>query len=348
MRNCEISGNLLAKLNGINPTETIQTLQQLLENPDLACQAEITDRIKKLTASPDVGIRFWAKKLINSLGKYETQQTNPRDAATTQELHADILMQKLQSVASTHLSLEVIKRLCESKKPEVVNFLKAYLSDCKDVVQVSYLTKNIGIHFPSEENLLFLLPYLKHEDDRIIANTIEGIKAIESPMSLKAISQLLEHKSNRVKSNAAIALVRYDQEKSFAVIAEMIAPQSETHFRISACHAIKILKDPKFLELLEPALHDDLTFSCALEAIAAIGGQSAITLLTNNYSRIPTNKQPQVDSTIKRLVQSKEVSRENIANKNLADDSASIKKYGGKLYAKLRKFKDILLPPKKP
>jgi len=347
MGKCEISGNLLAKLNGVNPTETIHTLQQLLESPDLARQAEVIDRIKKLTTFHDVGIRFWAKKLINNLGKYETQQTNTQGTTTSQELPVDILMQKLQSVASTYLSLSVIKKLCESKKPEVLNFLKNYLSDCKDVVQVSYLTKNIGINFPSEENLMFLLPYLKHEDDRIVANTIEGIKAIESPASVKAISQLLGHESNRVKSNAAIALVRYDQEKSFAVISEMLSPESEAHFKISACHAIKALKDPKFLGLLEPALYDDLTFSCALEAIAAIGGQPAITLLTNTRSRIPTNNQPQIDSTINRLVQSAEPSKKSSQTNSHSNTYVSIKEYGGKLYEKLKKCKETILPPKK-
>lgn len=347
MGKCEISGNLLAKLNGVNPTETVHTLQQLIEKPDLACQTEITDRIKKLTASHDVSIRFWAKKIMNNLGKYETQQTNAQGTTTSQELPVDILMQKLQSVASTYLSLSVITKLCESKKPEVLSFLKSYLSNCRDVVQASYLTKHIGIHFPSEESLLFLLPYLKHEDDRIVANTIEGIKGIESPTSVKAISQLLGHESNRVKSNAAIALVRYDQEKSFAVISEMLAPESDAHFKISACHAIKVLKDTKFLSLLEPALYDDLTFSCALEAIAAIGGQPAITLLTSSRSRIPSNKQPQIDSTINRLAQSVEPSKKSNLTNSHSNTYASIKEYGGKLYEKLKKCKETILPPKK-
>lgn len=310
-----MSEDLISKLNGADSTDAIKALQYLATNQTYASEPEIAACIKKLTSSADIGIRFWAKKLSNSIGRYETAQANAQVAAISKDLPVDILIQKLQSVASTYLSLDVIKKLCESKKPEALDFLKTYLSSCKDNIQISYLTKNIGIYFPSEENLLHLMPYLKHEDDRIVANTIEGIEAIGSPKGVVILSQLLEHKSNRVRTNAAIALGKFDAEKSFAVISKMLSPESGSHFRISACHAIKTLRDPSFLNHLEPALLDDTTFSAALASIEAIGGQPAIALLTRNYSRISASKQSQVDSIAAKLTRFEEKPLEKLSAK---------------------------------
>lgn len=307
--------NLPTILNSNDSGEVIKALQYLIANLYLANTPEINDCVKQLTQSTDVGVRFWAKKLSNSVGKYETEQANAQIAAISKDLPVDILIQKLQSIASTYLSLDVIKKLCESRKDEAQDFLKNYLASCNDNIQISYLTKNIGIYFPSEENLLFLMPYLKHADDRIVANTIEGVEAIGSSKGVIVLSQLLEHKSNRVRTNAAIALGKFDAEKSFAVISKMLAPESDAHFRISACHAIKTLQDPRFLEQLEPALLDDTTFSAALESIAAIGGQPAIALLTKNYSQIPVSKQSQVDSIAAKLSRLEEKPLEKLGEK---------------------------------
>lgn len=312
------ANNLPVILSSKDSGEVIKALQFLITNLYLANNTEISDCVKQLTLSPDVGVRFWAKKLSNSIGKYETEQANAQVAAISKDLPVDILIQKLQSVASTYLSLDVIKKLCESKKPEAEQFLKTYLSNCKDNIQISYLTKNIGIYFPSEENLLLLMPFLKHEDDRIVANTIEGIEAIGSSKGVIVLSQLLEHKSNRVRTNAAIALGKFDAEKSFAVISKMLTPEAGAHFRISACHAIKTLRDPRFLDQLEPALLDDTTFSAALESIAAIGGQSSIALLTDNYSRFSNDKQLQIDRVAAKLSRLEEKPLEKLGEKILA------------------------------
>lgn len=317
------ANNLPAILNSDDCGEVIKALQYLIANLYLANTTEINDCVKKLTQSTDVGVRFWAKKLSNSIGQYETEQANAQVAAIPKDLPVDILIQKLQSVASTYLSLDVIKKLCESKKPEAQDFLKNYLASCNDNIQISYLTKNIGIYFPSEENLLFLMPYLKHEDDRVVANTIEGIELIGSPKGVIVLSQLLDHKSNRVRTNAAIALGKFDAEKSFAVISKMLAPEAGAHFRISACHAIKTLRDPKFLEQLESTLLDDTTFSAALDSIAAIGGQPAIALLTKNYSQIPASKQSQVDSIAAKLSRLEEKPLERLGERILSSEACA-------------------------
>lgn len=339
---------LLSILKGSDFNATTKALQYLLSNINQARQNEIVTCVENLVRSPDISVRFWAKKLANGIGKYEAEQTNVQISAISKDLPIDILIQKLHSVASTYLSLDVIKKLCESRKPEALDFLKTYLSSCKDHIQTSYLTKNIGIFFPSEETLLFLVPFLKHNDDRVVANTIEGIEAINSPKGVVVLSQLLEHKSNRVRTNAALALGKFDSNTSFAVILKMLEPESGTHFRISACHAIKTLKEPKFLEFLELALHDDLTFTCALEAISAIGGQAAITMLTDNYSEFSSEKQAKIDSVAIKLSKLEESSlgkfgEKIITSKACAKANVAIEEYGEKIHGKIKKFTDTIM-----
>ncbi len=348
MKQENLNENLLKTLNGADYNATIKTLQYLIAHINLARSKELVSCIKDLSQSPDTGVRFWSKKLVNNIGKYETEQANTQIASLPKDLPVDILIQKLQAIASTFLSLDIIKKLCESRKPEALSCLITYLSNCKDNIQISYLTKNIGIYFPLEENLSLLMPYLKHSDDRIVANTIEGIEAINSPKGVVILSQLLEHKSNRVRTNAAIALGKFDSEKAFAVISKMLSPEADAHFKISACHAIKTLRSPKFLELLELALHDDLVFTASLEAIAAIGGQAAIDLLADNYSQFPNNKQTQIDNIAATISQTTESSLKKLGEKIFGSQACAkanieIEEYREKLHTKLGSVKQAFI-----
>jgi len=312
--------DLPGMLNSPDANENIQALQFLINNLGYVNDFNVAESIKKLTQSKDIGVRFWAKKLSNAIGKYETDQANAQVASVSKDLPVEILIQKLKSVASTYLSLDVIKKLCESKKPEALDYLKTYLSSCKDSIQISYLTKNIGVYFPTEDNLMFLMPFLKSEDDRVVANTIEGIAAIGSHKGVVVLSQLLDHKSNRVRTNAAIAIRNFDAEKSFTVISKMLDPESGAHFRISACHAIKTMRDSRFLEQLEPALLDDTTFSAALDSIEAIGGQLAISMLTKNYSKFQGEKQTKIDQVAANLSRLEKQPIEKIGKKILSSN----------------------------
>jgi hypothetical protein len=320
--------DLITELNSGNPTRTIKTLQFLVTNLGYVDSNEIANSVKRLTNSSDVGERFWAKKVLNNIGSYNAKVANAQAAAIPKDLPVDILIQKLQSISSSFISLDVIMKLCQSQKPEALEFLKNYLANCKDNVQVSYLTKNLGIHFPEEEMLTFLIPFLRHDDERVVANTVEGIEACGSPKAVVVLSQLLEHRNNRVRTNAALALCKFDPEKTFSIISRMLAHDAAAHFKVSACHGITILKDDRYLELLEIALHDELVFADALKAIEAIGGKKAISLLADNYSQFSSEKQAQIDM---------------VATKLSRLEESSLKKYGEKLLSTQTRAKANIL-----
>ena len=317
----------LSLLESNDTKEVVKALQFLAGNPHLVDNSHIILRLEKIASSGDISCRFWAKKLLNESGKYRfnkpTQVSSPDNASNiSKELPIEILVQKLQSIPSTFVSLDLIKRLCESKKPEALDYLVKYLNTCQDVIQISYLTKNIGVFYPQESNLQILIPFLKHSDTRIVANTLEGIEMINSSKSVVIYSQMLEHHSNRVRGNAAKALAAHDPQQAFLILEKMLSPKSGAHFKISACHAVRALRQSRFIPLLEPLLYDDLTFTYALSAVDAIGGKSAIDLLTRLYSSFDQSKQEFVDEIITGLVEKQKKSIPT-ALRNTSDTSSN-------------------------
>ena len=124
--------DIIAFLKSGSSGNVIKTLQGLLKNIDQAQAPVITACVEKLVKSEDIGIRFWAKKVLNETGKYhpKNSQFSQFEAIAgekNKELPVEMLVEKLKSVPSTHVSIEVIRKICESKKPEALVALKDYL-----------------------------------------------------------------------------------------------------------------------------------------------------------------------------------------------------------------------------
>ncbi|MBU1109115.1 MAG: ankyrin repeat domain-containing protein [Candidatus Riflebacteria bacterium] len=278
-------------LRSKNEDQIIVQLQKWVKKaPDENC-ADLIPEIQTLIQSKSIGIRFWAKKVANILGQTnvpkliaDTSSPNVVTApmsAPNEQGSIKILLKKLDSIDSTFVALDLIKRLCETRDPEVEEALINHLQKCSDVVQISSLTKCLGIYFPSEKMLQVLLPFLKHNDDRVVANTIEGIEAIDSIAGPVLFTQLLEHPANRVRANASKALCKSDPEKTFQILEQMLRSKDKPHFAISACHAVKILKNPRYLPMLLELLPQDLLFESVFAAISAIGRKPAKELLSS-------------------------------------------------------------------
>lgn len=153
------------------------------------------------------------------------------------------------------------------------------------------------------------MPFLKHTDDRVVGNTIEGLEGIQSEKCVAIFSQLLVHKSNRVKANAAKALSRFDKESTLPILTEMLQMKDKPHYVISACFAAKELKEDSLLDYLNPLLDDDLTFADALKAIEAYGSKAAVdTLQTAMGFTEDADKKAAIEESIKRIKSGKNAS----------------------------------------
>ncbi len=264
----------------------VPLLQALFKAPALPNPDTLAGVVSDLTKDADTAVRFWAKKVLARIGQQRNLGLQRERAQPGQQLEAvaasmplELLVRKLETVDSAFVSIEVITKLCESRDAGILQVLIQYLGRCTDVVQISFLTKNLGVYFPSEALLPVLMPFLRHEDDRVVANTIEGIQAVGSSKGIVVFAQMLDHPSNRVRANAARALFEHDPEKTFDVLSRMLQLRDKPHFAISACHAIQQLQDSRYLPLLKEWVEEDLVSESALKAVQAIGGEEAVEAL---------------------------------------------------------------------
>jgi len=158
-------------LNGADNKAKTTLLQTMVKTPAMASTDEIVQRVIALTRDADMATRFWAKRAVAKFPKPVFPP--PQPVGPPPDISVDLLLKKLQSAAgeSSFVAMEVIQRLCESRDQRAFQPLIDYLNRCKDPVQISFLTKNLGVWFPSEDLFPVLMPFLKHDDDRIVART---------------------------------------------------------------------------------------------------------------------------------------------------------------------------------
>lgn len=113
---------------------------------------------------------------------------------------------------------------------------------------ISKLTKTTGLlgsAYNNEQILDILLRYLKHEDDRIRANTIEGIGGLRSNRKLTILlDMMIKDSSERVKQMAAIAISFDDTVRALDLLKVML----ESDNLVIAENALEALKRLDWIE----------------------------------------------------------------------------------------------------
>jgi hypothetical protein len=224
----------------------------------------------------DAAVRFWARKVV---GRFEPARPALPAGDDSLPASADLWPARLAACPSSAVALDLVRQLLASDHPDRRTILLDHLRDTDDPVQISFLTKHLGQTFSDDEMLACLVPFLKHEDDRIVANTIEGIEPIPSPAAVAVLAQMLEHRSQRVRANAAQALARHDADLARTTIVKMLRMTAQPHFVIAACRAAARLRAVEFLPHLAAAMADPLVTADAAQAISAISGDVAVELL---------------------------------------------------------------------
>ena len=196
------------------------------------------------------------------------------------------MFQRLTENTSAAQCRFLIQQILDRREPAACPLLLEYLQTCSDVMVISFLTKNLGIHFPEENLVPTLKNYLKHPDDRVVANTIEGLEAMGKAESFVVLAQMLSHPSHRVQANAAKALARFDLAVSHDMLMKMLRQDSRPHFIIAACKAIRGTRDVHFLPQLVLLAGHELVGPDAQEAITALGGVPALTNLQKSVDEL--------------------------------------------------------------
>ncbi|MFZ2955619.1 MAG: ankyrin repeat domain-containing protein [Candidatus Ozemobacteraceae bacterium] len=278
------------------------TLQQIFLNPPEGFDGELLEQIGSFREHRDIGTRFWAKKVWAKYSpKYQLAINDLIDPITDDSLSLEILSKMLQDFRqSTFQSMRILQKIVELRTPAALAILLQFLKTSTDPFQISFLTKHLGINFPTDELLTVLCPYLSHRDDRIVANTIEGIEAVGSTRSFEICAKLLSHRSNRVRANAAKAVSRYDAKRAGEILLRMLAARTQPHLVVSACHVIREIKGDQYIAALLELLNEDLIIDESLKALAVFPPDRIAPMLSSFAARLD-ERRTKVLSTLANL-----------------------------------------------
>ena len=133
---------------------------------------------------------------------------------------------------------------------------------------ISKLTKVIG-QLGEEGDLDVLAPFLEHEDDRVRANTVEGIEGLPGEEKFAVLTPLLDDPAPRVKTNALLALQGLGEEAYAGLLGRMTRSTMASQRR-SALYAVSFLPGTEAVDLLARLMRDE-ELEIQHQAIARMG-----------------------------------------------------------------------------
>lgn len=181
---------------------------------------------------------------------------------------AKLVLKKLKNRDESKIGIRDLEWAAKLNSKALKIALENYLDTCTEPKHISWLVKYLPQHYPDPEQVPLLKTFLTYSDDRIVANTIEGLESINDPSTLSLFAQMLSHASHRVRSVAAGAVARANPEIARRVLFEMLQKADQPEAVKAACHAIKHLVDKDYLELLTPLLKNPETAEEASKTIA--------------------------------------------------------------------------------
>lgn len=181
---------------------------------------------------------------------------------------AQLVLKKLRKRDESQISIRNLEWAAKLNSKDLKIALENYLDTCTEPKHISWLVKYLPRHYPDPEQMPLLKTFLTYGDDRIVANTIEGLESINDFSTLSLFAQMLSHASHRVRSVAAGAIARANPENARQVLFKMLQRADQPEAIKAACHAIKHLADKDYLELLVPLVKNPKTAKVASKTIA--------------------------------------------------------------------------------
>ncbi len=237
--------------------EVLEYLATISDVPtDVATRCH--DALGRAILSADPGVRYWARKLRTKLAADGAQTAaggNGEAAAgapTTEGVSsaaAEILLMKLK-LGSRYIVFDAIERLTGSRDAALLPELLKFLSNETDPYKLSYIVKRLG-RIRDRRVTEALLPYLKHPDTRVVANTLEGLAMLGDGSGVPEARELVDAADNRVRANAIKLLWSQDREAAEEALADMLAAD-QLFWQDSALYVMESVgtdHDPRLVDL---------------------------------------------------------------------------------------------------
>lgn len=170
------------------------------------------------------------------------------------EIDRFVLQRHLASEDHTE-RLDAVAAAAEVKYRGAMPDLLALLEREKHPFVISKLTKVVG-QLGTAAQIPALVPFLSHEDDRIRANTVEGLDAIDDDAKFPHLMRLLDDPSPRVKA-AALRAIRALGGTKFAQLVGRMMADPDDNVRRSVLFVLAGMHNPFARSRLIKFLRDD-------------------------------------------------------------------------------------------
>jgi len=233
----------------------------------LAARSNIVALVPRITEmagnDPDPETRYLARKALEHLKQQE--QSEP---ASSPDRFAAVDIEKLFHSEDPHARFAGLKKVLTEKTPTGRFLLLDALSREPMVQLQASLIIGVG-HFRNEGDAPALAKYLKSEDARVRANTVEALAMIGSEEALRQIIAVMGDQDNRVKANVLKALQEIGGQSLFNLLKKM-AVDDRPWARASAVFAFSRIKSPQSLVVLAGIAQSDPEKNIRARALHAI------------------------------------------------------------------------------
>ena len=267
-----------------NEKVRLDTVQKIMLYPEFQ-KNEVPRFLKALISNlqdPSTAVRYYAKKafarLKSELGNSELALIMPSLIEEGTDLSWEsqptfvygtkaYWLYELSSI-DFKIRVKAIIELSKTPDENTVDRLFELLGEERQEHVVATLVKYLAC-YDDERYFNAVLPYLSHPDNRVRANTIEGIGMAKVKEAAIHIVPLLKDSDNRVRANAAKLLINSHREDVEETINDMIESEFEW-MRDSAVFVIDTVKPDHALDMLEK-LSSDSNSEIAIKATISIG-----------------------------------------------------------------------------
>ncbi|MGM0600801.1 MAG: HEAT repeat domain-containing protein [Candidatus Rifleibacteriota bacterium] len=246
----------LAYLDSKDQNEQLKGLAYfaVFDEPDL--NEEIINKLIELAENGSGHISDIASSIISQAVAQREQQAVAR-----------MVLKKLESGDENKLNFRDLEWAIKLNDKRFKVALEKYLDRCTESKHISWLVKNLPQAYPDTQQIPLLKTFLAHSDDRVVANTIEGLESLEHPDTFPIFAQMLTHPSHRVRSVTAAALARANPDEARNLLFNMLNQNDPEEIK-AACHAIRHLQGEDYLELVLPLLNQPKTREEASRTVA--------------------------------------------------------------------------------
>ncbi len=237
--------------------------QEGLKEATYCADMSVLEAVKNLLNDVNPAVRYYAKKAFGSVSAQistramiEAEENKAREALdgysdkkSEPEAKQDFISPQVRE------KIKSVQSIPDTPDDVQADFLVSELTLTEDKYITATIIKKMG-KVGSKSHESYLIPFLSHNDARVIANAVEALDELESEEGISEMLKLLSHDDNRIKGNITKALYKYLEKDtvSKSLILDKLKNMlnsKEPWTQDSAIFALSSIANQQALDILE-------------------------------------------------------------------------------------------------